>query len=321
MFSYIKGIFTIVCLTLFALSQVSFGQSLTVSAINPNLKYFGYYSTDADQVSTNLTKIKNLQNSNVAVVNYNPTTVSSMLTNATSNNLKIALHVSPFLFDYSVKPTVLRSDYLTLISQMQTSIGTKINQVYAFYFDEPIWQGVSKNDFRNVSSALRNTFVNTGVMTVEAVAPLKIGIPYTSPYNISNVYVDSSYLEFVTDTGFDYFVYSCQSLDFIHQNLLNTLASVATLNQKLWLVPDSAINLSCTNSAQNLNGALTYYYNIANNNPRVIGLMNWSHSSYLNSQTIEQIGYVGTRQIFDASSQYYNFNLKKEHIDTGKLIV
>ena len=292
-----------------------------VNAVNPNLKYFGYYSVNADQNNTNIVQIKALKNSNIVLVDYNPSTANSLITKAINANLKVIFHVSGYLLDYTAKPTTLRADYLSLISSIQSNLGTNISQVHSFYFDEPIWQGVSKASFRLVSQALRSTFPNTGVMAVEALAPLQLNVPYISPYNVSNVYVDSAYLEYTTDVGFDYFIYSCQSLNYIHQNLLNTLSSVAINNQKLWLVPDGAINLSCTNSAGNLLPAMPYYMTIATTNPRVAGLLSWTHSSYLPNQTIENLGYIGTQEIFKSTNQYYNSSLRAQHITVGKSII
>jgi hypothetical protein len=293
--------------------------STAATTANPNLRNFGYYSVDADQNNNNITQIKALKNSNVVLVNYNPATAINLLTKASNANLKVIFHVSPYLLSYTAnQPTTLRSDYLTLIANMQSQLQAQTTKIQSFYFDEPIWQGVSKTDFRTVTAALRTSFPTIGIMAVEAVAPLRINIPYTSPYGISNVYIDSAYYEFTTDLGFDYFVYSCQSLDYSHQTLLNTLSTVGS--QKLWLVPDASINLSCTNSAVNLNGALNYYLNIANTNSRVVGMLPWSYTSYLSNQTIEQIGYIGTKEIFNSASPYYNLNLRQEHINIGKLV-
>ncbi len=295
-------------------------RAILANTTNVNLNYFGYYSVDADQNNNNITQIKSLKNSNIILVNYNPATAISLLTKASNANLKVIFHVSPYLLSYtSNQPTVLRGDYLTLIANMQNQLQGKTSNIHSFYFDEPLWQGVSKSSFRTVTAALRSTFPTIGVMAVEAVAPLRSSQPYTSPYGISNVYIDSTYYEFTTDLGFDYFIYSCQSLDYSHQSLLNTIGAMG--NQKLWLVPDGAINLSCTNSSNNLNGALSYYFNIANNNPRVVGMLPWTYTSYVSTQTIEQIGYIGTKQIFNSSSQYYNQSLRQEHINVGKLVI
>ena len=312
----------ILILGLVAISIFGITTNISTQAVKQkNLKYFGYYATNSGELNnSNISEIGKLNNSNTIVVDYSPNIILDTVRKAEKSKLKIILHVSGYFFDYSVKPTILRSDYISLTSALKDKLGQNISQIQSFYFDEPLWQGISKSDFKSITLALKQNFPDTARMSVEAIAPLRTNTPYTSPYGISNIYLDSDYLEYITDVGFDYFVFSCQSTDRSHQSVLDILQTLANKNQNIWLIPDGAINLSCNSDSSLLRKSLTYYYNIAKINPRVVGILSWTYSGYTPSQTIENIGYIGLKDIFNQNSQYYDKEIRNEHIKIGKNI-
>ena len=106
-----------------------------------------------------------------------------------------------------------------LYENFQTSIEPYVDRIFAFYQDEPKWNGIPENVFRYCTQRLRQDYPHIRVMSCMAVPTLQDCSP--------------SYFEFCTDLSYNYYGEwnINQRLEYLQQ-----LKQIAIYNQDLWLV-------------------------------------------------------------------------------------
>lgn len=176
-----------------------------------------------------------------------------------------------------------------------------------FYFDEPYWSGVSRTDFRNITSIIRNDYPSKKILSVEAgpaLEPLFFGN--------SNPEMPNDYLDYCTDAGFDVYNGNWDNGDYHRwtQILINKCGQ----GQNLWSIFGSFLNGSNPNTIY-LRKQLIRSYRLAMEEPRYIGMLGFSFG------TNQTDWGVGLNELILPSGTGYDSYLRNLHINVGKNIL
>lgn len=303
--SYFIGF--LLCFILFLNTQ----NNVNAVVANSHLKYFGYLQTQGSPAGAQnyLPEIGTLHNSNVAQIYaelYAPT-MNAYLDSAAAENMQTLLTVQ-WVFVESIVPGVggknsaqLYINWRDRWNTLKTIIAPRQEDIYAFYFDEPFYIGISEVDFRAITAQIRADFPTSKILGIEA---------YTE---IQNEAVTANYIEYLTDYGFDFYytVYGNTWSDYT--TIFSTLKQLAP-NKRLWIVADGYINNLINKPT--LITSFENYFALANSDSQVIGILTFLYSP-LNQSDIQ----YSLRDIFDATSPASIPQLKVEHIDVGKSIL
>ncbi|WP_158560743.1 cohesin domain-containing protein [Paenibacillus contaminans] len=273
---------------------------------NERLQYFGYYGMDGPTAGKPTDEYIQLVgkwgNSNVAVIHgwlYGET-LRDTIESAASQNMQVILNVFDIFFTggFENGGHLVESWENNWTTLKQTLTGLEDN-VLAFYFDEPWWNGVSEEKFRFVTKLIREDYPDTRVMQVSALYDL-------DPGNTGDG-IRSEYLEYVTDVGFDY--YSGWDLG---EYLLyhERLKALANKNQDIWLIPRA---FSGDNTSDGMQQELLRHYELALKEPRVVGILPFIFSS--------AEWWEGLKVFLDETDPRYDSYLKNTHIQVGKSVI
>ena len=298
--SIVRGI--IIAVILLSMT-INFKTNVKIEAVNPNLKYFGYYNVKATNIETNFNGQGALMNSNMVVTELG--SVQDALPFVKSNNWKTHVGIFNIFYEYLVNNVSTSNEQFEAnFKIIDSKLKNYEEYIYGFYFDEP--EGASDPArFLNLQNKLAVRFPNYKRLTVFAGT------------NVSNL--DPQLLSGLTDVGYDSYPYAGNgdyqtNYKAFSKTLLNTLESKAVNNQKVWLVPDSQIS-NGRNCIQNyLAPAMQEYFEIANEDNRVVGMLPYLYSD--NSYNPD----IGVNNLFDSSNPCYNATLKQKHIDIGQSI-
>lgn len=275
-----------------------------VTTIPPNLRYFGYYNYDYPEDPTNnFNEIKSLGNTNIAFADLWSTT-SPGIKAFTGTNIKALISVDRIFFEKGPtgKPNKLIPNWATKLMELKTYLLPYMDSIYGFYMsDEPIWNEISKTDFKLSTKAIANTFPGKAIFAVEAYPP------------IDSQTIPDGYFDNVTDIGFDYY------FTMFHPDNVSGWNKYVELynkfkphiqNKKIWVIPDGyALKAE---DAQKLPDALDRYYNFALSEPGVIGMLVYSYGT----------GYTHeTEHFVIPGSNSFNQNIRDQHIKIGKSII
>ena len=299
--SIVRGI--IIAVILLSMT-INFKTNVKIEAVNPNLKYFGYYNVKATNIETNFNGQGALMNSNMVVTELG--SVQDALPFVKSNNWKTHVGIFNIFYEYLVNNVSTSNEQFEAnFKIIDSKLKNYEEYIYGFYFDEP--EGASDPArFLNLQNKLAVRFPNYKRLTVFAGT------------NVSNL--DPQLLSGLTDVGYDSYPYAGNgdyqtNYKAFSKTLLNTLESKAVNNQKVWLVPDSQIS-NGRNCIQNyLAPAMQEYFEIANEDNRVVGMLPYLYSD--NSYNPD----IGVNNLFDSSNPCYNATLKQKHIDIGQSII
>ena len=327
----IKNFLQLVLTILLLLSiSINFKTTLKVEAINPNLKYFGYYNSQEFPLTPDgFADIKQLGNSNITYWDfgsliYNDQRALNLYTldKARAANLKLIAGIGndPFLLAYGQKDTTKGftfsdQEFDFYFSALENVLQGYEDNIYSLYFDEPAWRGYKKDRFIDLTARLKKRFPNYKLMAIEAYPSV---IPETTLPNAT--IIDTEYIQNLTDIGYDYYPYYpsksySPSFKGITLNYVNKLNSITTNSQKIWLVPDATLETNCNSGSAFLVNAIEDYYDIAQNNPKIVGML-----PYLYGGSLSVSNYITSKRLFDSADACYNSNLKQKHISIGKSI-
>ncbi|MBP1988741.1 cohesin domain-containing protein [Paenibacillus eucommiae] len=274
---------------------------------NDRLQYFGYYGADGSEFGNPTDKylhvIGDMANSNVALIHgwiYGQK-LRDIIETAASKNMKVILHVYDIFFAYdAIKRGYLVGPWASNWATLKQTLSGLEDNVLGFYFDEPWLAGVKEEDFRFVTKLIGEDFPDKKVMQVSALADL-------DPGNTGDG-MKSSYLEYVTDVGFDYYS-GWEHGDYLIYH--ERLKALANKNQNIWLIPRA---FSRNNNSDGMQEELLRHYDLALKDSRVIGILPFNFPSGGDWGK-------GLEYFFDETKPLYDSYLKNTHIQVGKSVI
>jgi len=297
---------------------------------NPNLKYFGYYHTDGFGGSPQyFSDIGALGNSNVGWITWSDSSGKSEVYKCKQNGMQaIVMLPGTQFFDNSnssaaghVQSQPLAAGYQSNWAYLKNEFnqtmgdGTKIlDNIFAFYFDEPYWWGVQTDAFRTVTKMITDDYPTKHMMV--CMTSMDIG---ASTYGNIPL-VPDNYYEYCTDLGYDnYGVGPNFWNDTQRIQWLGLLKAKANNNQMLWEVPKAMEATPYTFHADGMIEALKGAYTEAITDKRFAGILCFSYATGINTG---DWGY-GLESFFrpDGDFYYMGADLMSLHIGIGQLII
>jgi hypothetical protein len=252
-------------------TEVSTLSDLSVSAVNTTgltlpassgLRYYGYYAARLTGDS-HLPEVAGRSNLNWVNISDVDGYASSVLNGCATGSCVVYTGNEFYSCDSSGNNCALYPNYAARWQNLATAVGPYLDKITAFYLlDEPQWHGATPASIQTAAQLIKSTFPGKKVMMIEA-----------GPKVTSALVIPSA----VDWVGFDWY---CQPFTTIQQKL-STLESVtASSGQGLFLVPEDAPQANCASVAGHQTDAdiaaiQRQYYNLAVQNPRVIGLLNF----------------------------------------------
>lgn len=276
-----------------------------------HLKYFGYYGLVGGPYPYTyfFNDIGALQNSNVGIVPFNwsdTAKLREMLELARSHHIEVFVAPRWSLWDGSIAPAHLLTNYLATIQTLVPVIGDYNDVVAGFYFDEMYKTGVSVNDFVTVTKYLNDIFPGKKILAVEG------------PDSIDSNTIPASYFTYLTDIGFDdYFVSSVSDNTTGWSQYLEIYAKLKAQapTKLIWIVPDGIAITAA--QAIRLPDAFERYVNLAMTDPQVIGILNF----IWNPLDVNPPYEITLQSVFNPASGYYNSGFKSRQISVGQAII
>ena len=153
-----------------------------------NTQYFGYYGSAGHAFGPDyMDEIGSMHNSNVAFAS--PDLIEKSLNNGMAPIVSFA-DLLQWKTDENGQ-THMVDNWEQLYENFQTSIEPYVDRIFAFYQDEPKWNGIPENVFRYCTQRLRQDYPHIRVMSCMAVPTLQDCSP--------------SYFEFCTDLSYNYY--------------------------------------------------------------------------------------------------------------------
>lgn len=265
---------------------------------NSNLKYFGYMSLEGLGVE-GLNKPKYysdltyLGNTNIAW------SYTSDINEYISRGIKPIITELRWIFftDGNLSP-----NWQANWSAFQRGLGDNAKNIYGFYFDEPLWQGKTKEAFVTATRAIHDAYPDKAIIVVEAAPP------------IDNGTIPSGYYDYVTDIGFDYYFTRENSDNYTGwEKYLSLYEKFKPYigNKKYWLIPDGY----AANTAQSSrwSDAWERYYSLAQSTDNIAGMFGFIYNGGETSLTLSSVLTPG--------SSSYNPTFSSRQIDMGKSII
>ena len=308
---------------------INFKTNIGVEAVNLNLKYFGYfndYDDGSKSIPNGFAELGNLNNSNIVHFNLSSTNVADnqyFLNKAKLANLKTLPGIQEIFGKYYADTTTnyTDQDFENSFSLLEDTLKGYEDQVLALYVqDEPNFDGIRESKFVDLTLRLKNRFPNYRRLITFAYPQLiNTGIPGWLP-------ATSTLISNITDVGFDGYKFTgFLTTNAGRQPYVTALANIANQGQNLWLVPDAVdaqprSNCVLGNGSPDkvyLADAMEDYYQLALNNPRVVGMYNF----LWDVREIPGLDWIDSRRMFDSSDPCYSPTVKQKHIDIGQAII
>lgn len=280
---------------------------------NENLKYFGYFHSDGfgSLQSSYIDEIAGLGNANMAMVNsaFNVAEAVKDLTEVREAGMQAILTVHGLTRGGStgkLDSAHLQDNYQEIWTEYQAEIQSFIDDgtIYAFYFDEPRWNGIGTEDFRTLTKYLRDTVPTVGVMACMTAMDIGIG-------NYGGVgECDDNYLEYCTDVMFDSYD---DWNDETRRDYLDKLKAKATNDQWIWGCPKGFEAEPEVKGIQTMVDHIKGQYTEAIQDERYAGIISFS---YANGTQEGDWGF-GLCDFFDDQNDYYSKELKDLYTQIG----
>ena len=280
---------------------------------NKNLKYFGYFHSDGfgQKQSSYVNEIAALGNANMAMINsaFTVDEVKKDLTDVKNGGMKAILSIHG-LFNGGATGKLdtahLKSDYQAVWTAYQSEIQSFIDDgtIYAFYFDEPRWNGIGEEDFRTLTSYLRETVPTVGTMACMTAMDIGIG-------NYGGVgECSEKYMEYCTDVMFDSYA---DWNDETRREYLGKLKAKANDDAWIWGCPKGFEAEPEVNDVKKMVDHIKGQYTEAIQDERYAGIISFSYAS----GTEEGDWGYGLADFFDDQNDYYSKELKDLYIEIG----
>ncbi len=284
---------------------------------NENLRYFGYVHSDGFGVQESyMADIAALGNANMAVIN------SAWTANEAAENLKEAkkygfraIVTVHGIFRYKtfgeLDSAVLIDDWQAYWNAYQATVQSYIDDgtIYAFYFDEPRWFGISCEDFLDVTLYIRQ---KSRIRMMACMTAMDMG--WSDYGNVGPC--EDKYLRYCTDVLFD--DYSAWD-DEQRRRYLEALKAKAPASARIWGCP-RAMETQAELDAYGVQRLLDHIkgqYREAVGEERYVGIIAFSFANGIDEG---DWGY-GLRDFFDPTHPCYSEELRGVYLDVGKAII
>ncbi|MBV9854774.1 MAG: hypothetical protein JOY82_09650 [Streptosporangiaceae bacterium] len=252
-------------------NEVSTLSDLSVSAVDrtgltlpasSGLRYYGYYAARLTGDS-HLPEVAGRSNLNWVNISDVDGYVPDVLGGCAPGSCVVNTGNEFFSCDSSGNHCSLYPNYQARWANLAAAVRPYLNKIAAFYIlDEPQWRGATPAEIQTSAELIKSTFPGKKVMMIEA-----------GPEVTSSLVIPSA----VDWVGFDWY---CQPFAAVEQKLGTLESLTATSGQGLFLVPEDAPLSACAGVSGHQTdadiAALQWqYFGLAENNPRVIGLMNF----------------------------------------------
>lgn len=248
---------------------------------NQNLIYFGYTlidvewddPTDSETKTNYIDEVENFSNvADILVVSPSEYIIDRINT-FDQYDVKAMLHLNEIFFELKSKGgnksgliLGLRTDYQerwdTFISTNEISLNS--DKINCFYIgEEPSWNGIPESEFKTACDYAKQTIPKVPIFNVEAYL------------DIENIYTPNS----VDWIGFDHYFIKQPSIDSEFLKEFNTLKSKMKNHQKIFLIMDAhwikVLHGSSGISKNDMDFIARDYYNIANSDTSIIGILGY----------------------------------------------
>jgi hypothetical protein len=235
---------------------------LTV-APSSGLRYYGYYAARLTGDS-HLPEVAGRSNLNWVNISDVDGYAAGVLAGCAPASCVVYTGNEFFSCDSSGVNCHLYPDYASRWARLAAAVQPDLSRIAAFYvLDEPQWRGATSAEIATSAALIKQTFPGIKVMMVEAGPEITPAL--SIPASVDWV-------------GFDWY---CQPFTTIEQRLA-TLESLlpASSAQRIFLLPEDAPLSACAGVSGHETdadiAALQWdYFSLAEQNPRVIGLMNF----------------------------------------------
>lgn len=280
---------------------------------NENLRYFGYFHSDGfgSKQGSYISDIAALGNANIAMVNSAFTVEEAVanLTEVRESGMKAILSLHGLTRGGAtgqLGTAHLQDNYKEIWTEYQAQIQSFIDDgtIYAFYFDEPRWNGLEADDFRELTKYLRDTVPTVGTMACMTAMDIGIG-------NYGNVgECEDNYLEYCTDVMFDSYE---DWDDEKRRGYLDALKEKAPEDAWIWGCPKGFEAEPEINGIRIMEEHIKGQYTEAIQDERYAGIISFS---YANGTEEGDWGY-GLDTFFDDQNDYYSKELKDLYTEIG----
>lgn len=284
---------------------------------NENLKYFGYYHSDGFGAlqSSYVDEIGELGNANVAMVNsaFDTTEALKDLEEVKENGMEAILSVHGFTNGGQtgkIGSAHLKEDYKELWTEYQATLQPYIDDgtIYAFYFDEPRWNGINCEDFRTLTKHIREQVPSVGVMACMTAMDIGIG-------NYGGVgECEDNYLEYCTDVTFDSYD---DWDDAQRREYLQKMKDKAANDAWIWGCPKGFENEPEISGIEKMVDHIKGQYTEAIQDERYRGIVSFTYAN----GTVEGDWGFGLCDFFDDQNDYYSKELKDLYIEIGCAVI
>lgn len=282
---------------------------------NANLQYFGYFHSDGFGTQDSyIEEIAALGNTNIVMINsaWNTYEALTDLEAARQHNLKAIITVHCLFSSGQVGEVGschLRSDWQDSWDVYQRAIQPYIDDgtIYAFYFDEPRWNGIVKDDFHTATRYIRE---QTGAGVMACMTAMDMG--WSSWGGIGPCGDD--YLKYCTDVMFDdYGDWDAE----LRRTYLETLKSKAPEDAWIWGCPRGFAGSTDDDGVRRMEEHIKGQYEEAVLDERYVGIVAFS---YANGITEGDWGY-GLSDFFDPESPGYNESIQQLYRQIGRAVI
>lgn len=252
-------------------TEVSTLKDLMTSGVNmtgltlpstSGLRYYGYYAARLAGAS-HLAEVAGRSNLNWVNISDVDGYDSGVLKGCAPGSCVVYTGNEFFSCNSSGEDCGLYPNYAARWQNLANAVKPYLGKIAAFYLlDEPQWHGATPAELTTSADLIKKTFPGKKIMMIEA-----------GP-EITPSYVVPSGVDWV---GFDWY---CQPFSTVQQTLSTLESLTASTGQGLFLLPEDAPLSACAGVSGHETdsdiAALQWdYYNLAVQNPRVIGLMNF----------------------------------------------
>lgn len=280
---------------------------------NENLKYFGYFHSDGfgSKQGSYVEEIASLGNANIAMINsaFSVDEAVKDLTDVREAGMKAILSVHGLTRGGAtgqLGTAHLQDNYQEIWADYQEQIQSFIDDgtIYAFYFDEPRWNGLEAEDFRELTKYLRDTVPTVGTMACMTAMDIGIG-------NYGGLgECEDNYLEYCTDVMFDSYA---DWDDEDRREYLDKLKAKAPDEAWIWGCPKGFEAEPEINGIRIMEEHIKGQYTEAIQDERYAGIISFS---YANGTEEGDWGF-GLDTFFDDQNDYYSKELKDLYTEIG----
>jgi hypothetical protein len=252
-------------------SEVSTLNDLSASAVSlagltlpssSKLRYYGYYAARLTG-DRHLAEIAGRSNLNWVNISDVDGYVPGVLNGCASDSCVVNTGNEFFSCDSAGNMCKLYPNYAARWNKLANAVRPYLDKIAAFYIlDEPQWRGATPAAIEASAELIKSAFPGKKIMMIEA-----------GPKITSSLAIPSG----VDWAGFDWY---CQPFSTVQQKLSILESLTASSDQGLFLVPEDAPLSACAGVTGHQTdadiAALQWdYLGLAEQNPRVIGLMNF----------------------------------------------